>query len=117
MLTRQQIFNRVVKGLASQDFKQSLQGTFCAFRGNNDRKCAIGWLIPDKLYSPPLEREPSDFLIKRLLPDTISKDDIDLTDNLRAAHDWGDSPADMKYRLRKVAETFSLKIPAILRIN
>ena len=29
----------------------------CALRGDNGMKCAIGWLIPDDVYTPDLEVE------------------------------------------------------------
>ena len=51
-MRRQEVFDRVVRGLASQDWKRSEndEGT-CRLRGDHGRKCALGHLIPDKLYT------------------------------------------------------------------
>ena len=55
MPTKQTIFNRVAKHLITQG-KQSIDaGGHCMYRGPNNTKCAIGCLIPDKLYLPGME--------------------------------------------------------------
>ena len=33
----------------------SLVNYMCAYRGSNNQKCAIGVLIPDKMYTPDME--------------------------------------------------------------
>ena len=47
----------VEKGLSSQEWKRSLSedGNSCSYRGFEERKCAVGWLIDDARYAPKLE--------------------------------------------------------------
>ena len=57
-MTKQQIFDKVVRGLAKQGFRQSMGGALnnvCSYRGKRDTKCAAGHLIPDRLYRKDLE--------------------------------------------------------------
>lgn len=48
MTKYQEWFNTAVAGLASQDFRQSVDDDACKFRGPNGMKCAIGYLISDE---------------------------------------------------------------------
>lgn len=50
----QSIFNQVIEGLASQNWRQS-KNSRCAYRGSNGLKCAAGWLIPDSEYRESME--------------------------------------------------------------
>lgn len=55
-LKRQEIFNTVYTGLRAQGFEPSIvMDDACAYRGQEGRKCAIGFLIPDDRYSEDLE--------------------------------------------------------------
>ena len=38
----------------------------CMYRGPNDRRCAIGWLIPDALYDPFLEEIDLSLVLDKL---------------------------------------------------
>lgn len=55
-MNNQEIFDTVAHHLLTQG-EQSLGGTVdgCAYRGDDGRKCAVGCLIPDELYSPHME--------------------------------------------------------------
>lgn len=45
--SRQEIFDRVVRGLASQGWQQSIDGGgCCVYKDQSGRRCAAGWLIP-----------------------------------------------------------------------
>ena len=56
-MNRQAIFDKVAKHLLKQNKESSLKGELvCAYRGKGDTKCAIGCLIPEKLYTPNMER-------------------------------------------------------------
>lgn len=57
--TEQQVFDKIVEHLRKQGAK-SLMGSDdtalkCAYRGNDNRMCAAGCLIPDDEYSPEIE--------------------------------------------------------------
>lgn len=55
-MTKQEMFNKVAAWLTRPGFTQSKKDNgFCAYRGVDGNKCAIGILIPDCKYSPNLE--------------------------------------------------------------
>jgi len=76
-LTRQNIFNISASGLLKQG-KASKDSSSCMYRGPNGLKCAIGMLIPDKLYKPRFEGyDASGFgvrkaLVKAGVPNTVA---------------------------------------------
>lgn len=57
MLHIERIFNRVKNYLLAQN-EQSLDSQDrCMYRGDDCRKCAVGFLISDEFYTPKLERK------------------------------------------------------------
>lgn len=54
-MTRQELFDKVVKGLAAQGFVTAYSDVGCSYRDDSGRKCAIGQLIPDEKYLPEFE--------------------------------------------------------------
>ena len=56
-MTDQEAFDKMVRHLQSQNWKQATEGEFgpCVYRGDNGRMCAIGCLIPDNEYTEALE--------------------------------------------------------------
>ena len=120
---KQAAFNRSVKGLASQGFRRST-GNYngasgCAYRGRDGRRCALGWLIPDKRYDRALENQVPDYcdelLVAVLGKKTRSTKTISFLRYLQEAHDFSESPNDMKMNLRNFAEEHKLKLPKVLR--
>lgn len=95
-LTKQQAFDQMVRGLASQGWEQSRQavGGGCQYRGIGGRKCAVGWLIPDELYDPKLDDSADgdhDTNIGALVDERLLDVDASLLPFLREAqhaHDW-----------------------------
>lgn len=58
MLTKQEVFDKVVIGLRKQGCRSYLSDEdTCAYRGVDGRKCAAGILILDEFYSSDLEGE------------------------------------------------------------
>lgn len=62
MKTKQEIFDRVVRGLAAQDWRRSVETDIdgqgagaCVYRSSDGAKCAAGQLIDDASYTPGLE--------------------------------------------------------------
>ena len=53
MRTSQEVFDVVAKHLLTQNAKSMDDpwDEMCAYRGENGRRCAVGALIPDDLYS------------------------------------------------------------------
>lgn len=123
-MTNQEIFNKSVKGLNSQGFKQSKKSSTdsCAYRGQGDKRCAIGHCIEDEkiarkwdksgtadICSIAADFEAEFYLIfgKRV--------NLDFLSELQEAHDHCGSPEDMKDALREVAREFKLKMPNCLK--
>lgn len=52
--TDQEIFDRVATHLLRQNAVAS-RGGCCVYRDDQGRKCAVGALIPDEIYSPRME--------------------------------------------------------------
>lgn len=135
---KQELFDKIVAGLAGQDFVQSSRGApftwnACMYRGEGGRKCAAGHLIPDEKYDPSFEgvnvlnvkvgaalgfTETRDrvFMGRK---DQYAKDndagDLEFILRCQNAHDDAISPARMKARLREVGEEYGLSIPEVLR--
>lgn len=121
MLTRQQIFNTAYHGLAAQGFERSFQEDLlrpnkgrCQYRGDNGRRCALGYCIPDSLYSENLEgvtiyKLPRHFLDKI----GIRKKDIGFANNLQQVHDFSVNPSDLRFKLELFAAKYGLTIPEL----
>lgn len=118
MSPEQKAFNKAYRGLASQGFERSTAPTDgnhdqCLYRGPGGRKCAAGWLIPDRKYKP--EMEASGIVTYVLDEGLYDFDGLDgrflLT--LQRAHDNGLSPRSMKQRLAEFATEFGLTVPRL----
>lgn len=115
----QEIFDAVSKHLFNQG-RRSMRLTsrrgmfFCAYRGNNGLKCAVGALISDEIYNPDMDIGYGNdiFSIIRLfnLPDWFRRNDLLLKD-LQNVHDnefnWENDDI-MKSALSEVARKFEL---------
>ena len=121
-ITKQDTFDTVYRGLAQQGFKRSLEtaGEGCRYRGAEGRKCAAGYVLPDEMYHPGMEGfgiERERDLIegeKPNLPTLAIRNlghDIDLLVDLQLAHDFADTPNEMRESLLAVAEAHDLTIP------
>lgn len=65
MLDKQLIFDIVAKHLLTQN-SRSLDRGLCCYRNPNGRRCAIGVLISDEVYSPMFEGDGViDLLVRR----------------------------------------------------
>lgn len=116
--TNQEVFDASVAGLAAQGFEQSRafmeeRGTFsCAYRGTENRRCAIGHLIPDEVYKPGMENL-SMYAFIQSYPEEVElifgdSVDGDFLNELQHAHDRGFTPVEMKSNLQGLASKFGL---------
>lgn len=106
----QEIFNKVATHLFTQG-EQARNDTACLYRAKDNKKCAVGCLIPDEMYIPEMECGPVIILISTskgcdfLIPDYFEKNRKLLSD-LQLAHDiaanWKHEAA-MKDFLQSVA--------------
>lgn len=116
-MDRQEMFDRAVKGLASQGWERSLgAGGKCSYRGVDGRRCAVGWLLDDEdvdgFAQVPYGGLPS-HVRSKLGGDTH----YCFVGHLQNAHDYGKTPIDMRCNLRNLAEWYGLALPAELEVG
>ena len=112
-MDKQAIFNKVVQHLRAQK-SQAIDVLGCLYRTEDGKKCAIGCLIPDELYTPNIERLgvrslPVAFL-QKCIPG-YSPDDEGLLARLQRVHDNPFTIDELEERLQRVAKDFYLKMP------
>ena len=112
--SRQEIFDYVTPLLFAQGERSMLEGgTTCAYRGEHGMRCAVGFLIPDELYSDGLEgKSAMDVDMTKRLNNVILTDDdlgLFLTD-LQDVHDGWTSgeKADLFDRFQNIAMRYKL---------
>lgn len=99
--TLQSIFNQVAEHLLTQNARSLYGGTstICAYRGGNERKCAVGCLIADKHYHRKLEGDGFGHLpVQRAVRQSIDPHD------LMTAADW-DKTQDLLRTLQKLHDS------------
>ena len=115
MLTNQQMFDRVSVHLLKQDKAARVKDN-CAYRGENNLTCAIGSLIPDKVYLPKFEGNTCGMLIevwpRAMSRCGIGKRNLDLANRLQIVHD-SYAPDEWPAELRFVANEFNLSTNAM----
>lgn len=96
MITKQEIFDRVVTGLRKQGCKSAKNNgkgiISCLYRGPNNTKCAAGQVILDSAYDDSFEGKPINDLIdihgdEYLFGDKIEIESIILLVRLQISHD------------------------------
>ena len=70
MNDNQIVFNQVKLHLLTQKAWSLDHNDMPRYRGRNGRKCGIGSLIPDRLYTPAMEKKLAS-KVKRLWPEAI----------------------------------------------
>jgi hypothetical protein len=118
-MTKQEMFDKVVAGLASQGFARSLamDGT-CAYRGEGGLRCAAGWLLSDEDYTPDMEGSlvGDGVRFALFLGSGHGRPERNLLRALQAAHDQEAGSADeLKAVLRDVGKRYRLALPECLR--
>lgn len=119
----QEVFDTAVVGLASQGFQRSV-GEYdrdCFYRGTYNRRCAIGWLIPDEVYTESMENSRVSELMK-LYPDSGIKELFDFSqvsynqlNSLQRTHDGAWGPKSVMDNLREFAQEYDLVLPDSLK--
>ena len=111
-MKNQTIFNKVAKHLLKQGVRSESNPGNCRYKGPNGLKCAVGALIPNKVYSENFEgltvlclRKNGEYFTEE---DGYSESNIALLWALQFIHD--DLPCDdWKLYLSKLATEFELK--------
>lgn len=117
-MTRQQMFNTAYHGLAAQGFERSTSrngGSGCAYRGADNRRCALGYLIPDSAYNPGWDETGASAwdLTEANATPVICRKNQDFLEDLQDVHDGALTPDAMRTRLAEFAERWGLTIPAL----
>jgi hypothetical protein len=92
-INRQEIFDNAVRGVMTQGDLAIAEGTYtCAYRGENNTRCAIGWNISDDVYSEDMEGNVPNLIYEA--PNIVAravhartKGDIAFLRNLQRCHD------------------------------
>lgn len=124
-MTPQKIFDKVAAHLFAQGKRAmadpDCHSGQCMYRGPNGSKCAVGVLIPDKLYRRGMETCTINGLLddeEFVLPAWMAEN-RELLWALQCVHDqheaWGSSMA-MRSKLRAVAEVHGLDAAALDRL-
>ncbi len=110
----QAMFDKSVKGLASQGFERSLHsdGVTCMYNGPDGTKhCAWGWVdtLPDDAEGSSVDELEVGLAVK------LGPKQKQFARMLQRAHDGAGTPERMQKRLRDVAENYGLRLPKVLK--
>lgn len=119
MITKQEMFNRAVRGLRSQGFERCMSNPGPdldpepVYNDGNGRHCAWGWV--DRSIGP--EAKNNAFFVEDLalegvgIAKSLTTDLLAFGRNLQWCHDDSPTPAVMERRLRRLGEREGLKWP------
>lgn len=85
MITQEQ-FDIILTGIRWQGGPSVTTNGWCRYRDDNERRCAIGWLIPDDKYSDSLEGAGALSVWVREAAGYLEEDEDDM-DALQCIHD------------------------------
>ena len=109
-LTKQEMFNRAVRGLRSQGFTRCMvAGMGCSYGDGEGHHCAWGWVdtsLANEIGSVYALRDRGIGVAAQL-----STDDVEFAAALQTAHDCGLTPVRMEGSLRALAERHNLTWP------
>lgn len=121
-MTEQEIFDKSVAGLASQDFDKCLPNPEdsdkrCMYNGPNGRHCAIGWVIEGVQLTDRQERMSINSLFGEVqaVREMLADVNRSFIEELQSAHDSAQAPTLMKQSLTRVAKKYGLTLPDVLR--
>lgn len=110
-LTKQEMFNRAYRGLASQGFERCTSGEGkhgCLYVDDNGRHCAWGWV------DTSLTKEVSGYIGSiGGIAATLGQKNKYFAARLQQAHDNAVTPEGVKNRLKQLAKEFDLKVPRV----
>src|SRR5262245_12433945 len=96
-MDRQAVFDTVAKGLLEQNARSiGADDERCLFRGLDNRKCAVGFLILDNEYDPAMEKLPLEHVLSGPIAARLGADiryeethssDLSFLYQLQAIHD------------------------------
>jgi hypothetical protein len=113
MSTMQKLFNRIVRHLLKQNAQAMLHGS-CMYRAPDGKRCAVGGVLPNRLYKPNMERKSYDFLVQSFpeVGEHFGVENKDLLSACQRVHD-DNLPCYWLDKLAAVAVQFGLDFPKI----
>ena len=109
----QDLFTKAMHGLAAQGWKQSRNLT-CMYRGDDNRKCFVGHLIPDEEYNFKFEHNAFRSIFGEI-PSFLKRRDEEGFDVFMASgqlvHDQHSLPSGMQEDYQYMAATSNLIFP------
>ncbi len=115
-MTFQEIFNAAYLGLEAQGFKPALTSLgACAYRAEDGKRCAIGWLLKNPSNLEDISVKNEDVWVKVAQELGLDSDDQDARNfitKLQYAHDFEPQfPDKMKERMEQLAKFYHLTVP------
>lgn len=119
-MTKQEIFNKAVEGLHSQNWQRCVDEIVfqCRYSGPNNTHCALGWVFPE--LSKHEGHSVAHIHGLSYIPnvDEMSFDDSNrFYAKLQHCHDNAWSAYDMRKKLRQFAKDYNLVLPEVLKEN
>lgn len=112
MLTKQEMFDRAYRGLASQGWRKCFDERGCIYQHADGRRCAWGWvdmsLGPDDLGAVETIALDHDGIAS-----TLGADGLGFAIALQSAHDTADSPEALLASMNRLAASYGLSIPEL----
>jgi hypothetical protein len=112
MLTKQEMFDRAYRGLASQGWRAALSGSACAYVGMEGMRCAWGWV---DLSLTEIHRGTVEDLrnAKIGLAANLDFDDLAFASDLQRCHDESKDGDGMRSDFNAMALRYGLTIPVL----
>lgn len=87
-MNKQEVFDKIVNHLLTQNAKAQDDLGTCMYRGNEGRMCAVGCLITDEAYSPDIEKNAADTeeVLQALRNSGIDADGVDDVNGMTHSH-------------------------------
>lgn len=123
-MTPQEMFDKAYIGVVKQGCKSTNFGGGCLYRGVNNTKCGIGFLIPDDIARAWDKRRNNEITkiksTKRYPVPKFIVDNILLAGAIQRAHDGAHRFSfirDFKKNMQRVANAYNLTIPNVEQQN
>lgn len=114
-LTKQEMFDRAYRGLASQGWKRAADGGRCLYLTDDGRRCAWGWIDPEATASVEAMSigDVRDLKYERVgLASSLDKEDLNFALDLQQEHDMS-TDRTLARNMREFAARHSLAIPEL----
>jgi hypothetical protein len=114
-MNNQQAFNKMVRHLRKQNKRSSNQdGGICSYRTYDGLRCAVGSLIPNRLYDYGFEHQTIEYAMKTHPPlgEYLAGVSLNLMQHMQAIHD--DEPVGKwEQCFKEAAKKFNLTLPKL----